>query len=207
MRIRNVKNKDEIIDNSKYIIKDYKNYIGKWNKLFNNDNPIYIEIGMGKGKFIKEMAISYPNINFIGIEKQSSIVAKAISNIDDNIDNLFIINANALEIDEVFKHEISRIYLNFSDPWPKKRHNPRRLTSSIFLDKYEKIFTKDKEIYLRTDNEDLFIYSIESLSSYKYVLSDITFNLHKDSNNLITTEYEDKFANKNISIYSLKAKK
>ena len=207
MRIRNVKNKDEIIDNSKYVIKDYKKYSGKWHTLFNRNNPIYIEIGMGKGKFIKEMAKVNKNINFIGIEKNSSIVAKAITDIDESLDNLYIINANALEIDEIFNHEISRLYLNFSDPWPKKRHNPRRLTSNIFLDKYEKIFTKDKEIYLRTDNKDLFISSIENLSSFKYTLSDLTFDLHKDSDKLITTEYEDKFSSENISIYSLKAKK
>ena len=207
MRIRNVKNKEEIIDNSRYIIKDYKEYFGKWKSLFGNNNPIFIEIGMGKGKFIKEMAKVNKEINFIGIEKNASIVAKAITDIEDNIDNLYIINANALEIDEIFNHEVNRLYLNFSDPWPKKRHNPRRLTSSIFLDKYEKIFTKDKEIFLRTDNTDLFISSIENLSLYKYTLSDITFDLHKDCDNLITTEYEDKFSNENISIYSLKAKK
>ena len=129
------------------------------------------------------------------------------SDIEDNLDNLYIINDNALEIDELFDHEVSRIYLNFSDPWPKKRHNSRRLTSNIFLDKYEKIFNEDKEIYLRTDNQELFISSIENLSVHKYTLTDITFDLHKVQENLITTGYEDKFSNKNISIYSLKAKK
>ncbi len=112
---------------------------------------------------------------------------------------------NALEIDEVFDKEIDRIYLNFSDPWPKVRHHNRRLTSEIFLNKYDKIFKGKKEIYLRTDNPDLYTYSIETLSKHKYELFDVTFDLHKKEENLITTEYEDKFVSKNMPIYSLKA--
>ena len=207
MRIRNVKNKEEIMNNSSYLIMDYKNYKGKWNTLFNNDNPIYIEIGMGKGKFIIENAMNNPNINFIGIERFDSIVAKALPKIPDNINNLLIIRMNALEIDEVFDKEIDRIYLNFSDPWPKKRHHFRRLTSNIFLNKYDKIFKKDYNIYLRTDNDDLFMYSIESLSNHGYILNNVYFDLHKEEDNLITTEYEDKFSSNNMPIHSLIAVK
>ena len=205
MRIRNVKNKEEILNNSKFLVKDYKNNITSWSKLFKNNNPIYIEIGMGKGKFIIENAKKYPNINFIGIERFDSILAKALPKIDDGINNLLIIRMNALEIDEVFDKEIDRIYLNFSDPWPKVRHHNRRLTSEIFLNKYDKIFKGKKEIYLRTDNPDLYTYSIETLSKHKYELFDVTFDLHKKEENLITTEYEDKFVSKNMPIYSLKA--
>lgn len=205
MRIRNVKNKEEILNNSKFLVKDYKSNITSWSKLFNNNNPIYIEIGMGKGKFIIENAKKYPNINFIGIERFDSILAKALPKIDDGINNLLIIRMNALEIDEVFDKEIDRIYLNFSDPWPKVRHHNRRLTSEIFLNKYDKIFKGKKEIYLRTDNPDLYTYSIETLSKHKYELFDVTFDLHKKEENLITTEYEDKFVSKNMPIYSLKA--
>ena len=205
MRIRNVKNKEEILNNSKFLVKDYKSNITSWSKSFKNNNPIYIEIGMGKGKFIIENAKKYPNINFIGIERFDSILAKALPKIDNGINNLLIIRMNALEIDEVFDKEIDRIYLNFSDPWPKVRHHNRRLTSEIFLNKYDKIFKGKKEIYLRTDNPDLYTYSIETLSKHKYELFDVTFDLHKKEENLITTEYEDKFVSKNMPIYSLKA--
>ncbi len=207
MRIRNVKNKEEVLNNSKFLVKDYKSYIGKWNKLFKNNNPIYIEIGMGKGKFIIENAKKYPNINFIGIERFDSILARALPKIEDDIKNLLIIRMNAIEIDEVFKNEIDRIYLNFSDPWPKVRHHNRRLTSEIFLNKYDKIFKRKNEIYLRTDNKDLYAYSIETLSNHKYILSDVTFDLHKVEEDLITTEYEDKFSKLDMPIYSLKAKR
>lgn len=203
MRIRNVKNKEEILNNSKFLVHNYKNNCGNWNKIFKNNNPIYIEIGMGKGKFIIENAKKYKDINFIGIERFDSILAKALPKIDEDIDNLLIIRMNALEIDEVFDKEIDRIYLNFSDPWPKVRHHNRRLTSEIFLNKYDKIFKKKNEIYLRTDNEDLYKYSIETLSHYKYSLYNVTFDLHKDKKDLITTEYEDKFSKNNMPIYAL----
>lgn len=205
MRLRNVKNKEEILNSSKYLIKNPEEYIGKWKTLFGNNNPIYIEIGMGKGKFIIENAKKYPNINFIGIEKFDSILARSLQKIDDDIPNLLIVRMDALIIDKVFSLEISRIYLNFSDPWPKLRHHFRRLTSKIFLDRYDTIFKDTKEIYMRTDNRDLFIYSLESLSNHDYYLSNISFDLHKDEEVLITTEYEDKFSNENKPIYSLVA--
>jgi len=202
MRIRNVKNKENILNNSKHLITDPEKYIGKWNELFKNNNPICIEIGMGKGKFIREMARTYPNINFIGIEKYDSIIAKCLPKIDDDISNLIVVRMNALNIDNVFSKEVDRIYLNFSDPWPKVRHHFRRLTSNIFLDKYDKIFKDKKSIYMRTDNQDLFIYSLESFSKHEYYLHNISFDLHKSSDEeLITTEYEDKFSAKNMPIY------
>ena len=206
MRIRNVKNKEEILNNSKYLIQNPKDYIGKWNTVFNNNNPIYIEIGMGKGKFIIENAKKYPNINFIGIERQDSILVRSLQKIVEDIPNLIIVRMNALIIEEVFSKEVSRIYLNFSDPWPKKRHHFRRLTSNIFLDKYDSIFKDTKEIYMRTDNTSLYTYSIETLSNHGYYLKDVSLDLHKDSEEeLITTEYEDKFSKENKPIYSLVA--
>ena len=206
MRIRNVKNKEEILNNSKYLIQNPQDYIGKWSTFFNNSNPIYIEIGMGKGKFIIENAKKFPNINFIGIEKQDSILVRSLQKIVEDIPNLIIVRMNALMIDEVFSKEVSRIYLNFSDPWPKKRHYFRRLTSNIFLDKYDKIFKDTKEIYMRTDNASLYTYSIETLSNHGYYLKDISLDLHKDcEEELITTEYEDKFSKENKPIYSLVA--
>ena len=206
MRLRNVKNKEEILNNSKYLVKDYDKHIGNWNKLFKNNNPIYIEIGMGKGKFIRENAKKYPNINFIGIEKYDSVVAKCLPKIEDDISNLLIVRMDALEIDKVFDHEIDRIYLNFSDPWPKVRHHSRRLSSKIFLDKYDNIFKSNKEIYMRTDNKDLFTYSIESFSKKGYILEDVTLDLHSNiDDGFITTEYEDKFSSLGMPIYSVKA--
>lgn len=206
MRLRNVKNKEEILNNSKFLVKNYLDYSGKWNKLFGNNNPIYIEIGMGKGKFIRENASKYPNINFIGIEKYDSVVAKCLPKIDENLTNLLIIRMDALDIDKVFDHEVDRIYLNFSDPWPKNRHHLRRLSSKIFLEKYDNIFKDNKEIYMRTDNRDLYIYSLESFSSFGYILEDISFDLHSSvEEDFITTEYEDKFSSLGIPIYSVKA--
>lgn len=205
MRLRNVKNKEEILSNSKYFIDNPFKYKGKWQEVFKNNNPIYIEIGMGKGKFIIENALKYPNINFIGIEKYDSVVAKCLMKIPNDIPNLVIVRVDALEIDKVFDKEIERIYLNFSDPWPKVRHSLRRLSSKVFLDKYDYIFKDRKLIYMRTDNRDLYIYSLMSFSEHGYVLKEISFDLHKDQSNLITTEYEDKFASKGMPIYSVVA--
>lgn len=207
MRLRNIKNKEEIIKNSEYIIENYKEYKGKWHTVFNNNNPIYIEIGMGMGKFIRENAQKYPEINFIGIEKQDNVLARSLPMIPKGITNLKVLRLNALEIDEVFSKEIDKIFLNFSDPWPKLRHNNRRLTSKIFLEKYDNIFSNNKIIELRTDNENLYIYSIETLSAVGYKLSEVTFDLDSIDKNRITTEYEDKFIKKGNKIYYLKASK
>lgn len=208
MRLRNVKNKEEILSNSQYLIRNPLEYYGKWSTVFGNHHPIYIEIGMGKGKFIIENAMKYPNINFIGIEKFDSIVAKCLPKIPDGIKNLIIVRMDANNIDKVFKNEVERIYLNFSDPWPKVRHASRRLSSKVFLDKYDNIFVSNKEIYMRTDNRDLYIYSLMSFSENGYILSDISFDLHeREDLELITTEYEDKFSSKGMPIYFVVAKK
>ena len=207
MRLRNVKNKEEILNSSEYLVRVPEDNIGKWADVFGNNNPIYIEIGMGKGKFIIENAIKYPDINFIGIEKFDSVLARSLPKIPQGLNNLLIIRMDALNIENVFSNEIDRIYLNFSDPWPKARHHLRRLSSKVFLEKYDKIFKGKKEIYQRTDNQGLYIYSLMSYSEYGYVLSDISFNLHGDKEDLITTEYEDKFSSKGMPIYSVVATK
>lgn len=205
MRLRNLKNKSEIINNSEYVVKDPEKYIGKWNSLFDNSNPIYIEIGMGKGKFIVENAINNPNINYIGIEKVDNVLARALPNIPVGLTNLKILRLNAQEIDLCFNKEVDLVYLNFSDPWPKSRHADRRLTSKIFLEKYDKIFKGEPSIELRTDNYNLFRYSIETLSQYGYGLYDVSFDLHNEVTDLITTEYEDKFVSNGDNIYYLHA--
>ena len=211
MRLRNVKNKQNILSSSTLLIKDYKDIKGSWNKLFNNNNPIYIEIGMGKGDFILGNALMYPNINFIGIEKYDSVIARAIQKIEGREDipsNLKLLRMDAKEIEEAFDKEITRIYLTFSDPWPKKRHSERRLTSKTFLDKYDKIFKNTKEIIMKTDNTNLFEYSLETLSNNGYVFEKVSLDLHNsDIENNIMTEYEKKFTEKNIKINYLFAKK
>lgn len=208
MRLRNVKNKQEIMDNATNLILNPKDYKNKWNEVFENENPIYIEIGMGKGDFIIEQAKRYPNINFIGIEKFDSVIVRAIEKVPEDIPNLRLIRMDAKEIDEVFDHEVSQVFLNFSDPWPKKRHHDRRLTSHIFLNKYENIFKNTKEIVQKTDNRDLFEFSVISLSTFGYKIEDISLDLHNsDYEDIITTEYEKKFVAKGNNIYYLVAKK
>lgn len=204
MRIRNVKNKEEILDNCSFLLNNPKEYKGKFKELFNNDNPIYVEIGMGKGQFIYQNAKKYKDINFIGIERFDSIMAKAILKME-KLDNLILIKYDANLIDDLFDHEIDKIYLNFSDPWPKNRHENRRLTSKLFLEKYKNIFKDKERIEVRTDNRDFFLYSVESLGDTGYLLNDVSFNYQ--SPDLIMTEYESKFRGKGANIYHLFAEK
>ena len=204
MRQRNVKNKEEIITSSKYFVNNPENYIGKWSFYFQNNNPIYIEIGMGKGQFIIENAKRYPNINFIGIEKYDSILALALKKINIELPNLVMLRLDAFNIDSIFKEEIDTIYLNFSDPWPKKRHAKRRLTSPEFLKKYDLIFKNNNHIVMKTDNKDLFSYSIKTLNNHGYYINHITFDLEKEKDSLnIMTEYEEKFTKLNNPIYKI----
>lgn len=208
MRLRNLKNKNELIQNCSYLISEPEKYKGSWNKVFANNNPIHIEIGMGKGSFIKNMALAFPNINFIGIEKFDGVVARAINNINDDIpSNLRIIKTDAIMVKDIFDHEIDTIYLNFSDPWPKKRQIKRRLTSPLFLDAYENVFKHNKIIIMKTDNIGLYAYSLVSLSEYGYIIKDASLDLHARDDFNIETEYEKKFAENGIKINYLKAVK
>ena len=207
MRLRNVKNKEEIMKKSSYLIVNPSEYKGRWNQLFNNDNPIYLEIGMGKGQFIINNAMMYPDINFIGIEKYDSVIVRGLQKIPNDLNNLRMIRMDALDIDQVFSNEIDRIYLNFSDPWPKKRHHFRRLTSNIFLEKYDYIFKSKCIIEMRTDNRDLFQDSLVSLSKYGYIFDDVSLDLHYDEMPIITTEYEDRFSEQGNPIYYVLSRK
>jgi len=197
MRLKHIKNADIIINNSPYLVSNPKDYKGKWNELFNNENPIEIEIGTGKGKFIISKALENPNINFIGIEKYDTPLVNAVKLLQDvHINNLKLICFDALNIDEIFDREIDKIYLNFSDPWPKKRHEKRRLSSKQFLDRYDKIFKNENKIQMKTDNDDLYEYSCISFieNGYEIIKTDTNY---KDT---ITTEYEDKFMGKGKNI-------
>ncbi len=206
MRIRNLKNTQEIVDNSTYLLNNPKEYKGKFKTLFNNDNEIHLEIGMGKGNFIINMAKKYPNINFIGLELYTNVIARAIKKLnEEDIPNLKLININALELNEVFDKEISCIYLNFSDPWPKKRNAKRRLTSEVFLKIYDDLFKEKPLIVQKTDNTSLFESSIVSLTNYGYVIEEISLDLHNTDIDNVETEYEHKFASQGIKINYLKA--
>ena len=208
MRLRNVKGASEMIENSLYVIKNYKEYKGKYSMIFNNNNPIHIEIGMGKGDFIINMARKYPKINFIGIEKFDSVLVRALEKLDEDIPNLRFIRMDATDIEEVFYKEIDTVYLNFSDPWPKNRHEHRRLTSDKFLKRYDDLFVKDKNIVMKTDNRKLFEFSIISFTNYNYKIEEISLALYSDNiKENVQTEYEKKFHDKGYPIYKIVVKK
>ena len=204
MRLRNIKGAGEIIELSPYVLKNYKDYKGKFKKFFKNNNPIYLEIGMGKGDFIVNMAKNNPNINFIGIEKYDSIIVRALEKIKPDISNLILIRTDAENINDIFYNEIDTLYLNFSDPWPKNKHSKRRLTSNFFLKKYENIFSKNKNIIMKTDNRKLFEFSLIEFVNYDYKILDISLDLHNDDvANNVETEYEKKFVSLGFPIYKV----
>ena len=206
MRLKNVKGANEIIEKGTYYVDNPYQYKGNWNEYFGNDNPIYVEIGMGKGDFIIENALRYKDINFIGIEKYDSVIVRAIQKSNElELDNLKIVRIDANKLEEVFDKEIDTIYLNFSDPWPKDRHAKRRLTSSIFLDIYSKIFKGRNRIVQKTDNINLFDYSLESLLEYGYNIVYKTNNLDCLDKDNIMTEYEKRFYNLGVKINKLEA--
>ena len=197
MRMRNPKDKDELLNGCDYY------YEGS----FENNNPVCLEIGMGKGQFILNMALNNPNVNYIGVEKYSSVASVAIKKINEyKPSNLKVLIGDIASIEDLLDNKIDTIYLNFSDPWPKNRHEKRRLTSSYFLKKYDDIFKGEKKIFQKTDNIGLFAYSVESLSCYGYTLKNVTMDL-KDLEDNVMTEYEKKFISKNVKICRLEAYK
>jgi len=200
MRMRNPKYKDEVINNCTFLVKE--------NVEFEKEQPLHIEIGMGKGNFILNMALKYPEINFIGIEKYSSVASVAIKKIMEyDLPNLKVIISDVINLEDLLKNKVDIIYLNFSDPWPKARHEKRRLTSENFLKLYDKLFKNKNVIIQKTDNDDLFDYSVESIKNYGYLIEEISYDLHKTDIPNIMTEYEEKFSNQGITIKYLKATK
>ncbi len=198
MRLKKIKDSDKIVRKCKNFIDNPEKYKNNWNKVFNNTNPIEIEIGMGKGDFLISKALNNPNINYIGIEKYDSVLVYAKRKLDElNLDNLKIINIDASNLLDVFGKEISKIYLNFSDPWPKKRHAKRRLTYETFLNIYDQVFVNENvNIEMKTDNDDLFEYSIESFKEHGYLINKID----RDIDDIYKTEYEKKFIEKGKNI-------
>jgi tRNA (guanine-N7-)-methyltransferase len=214
MRLRGRKGIREDIEQQKdLIILNPSEHLNNWSDVFGNDNPIHIELGMGKGRFISHMSLSNPNINFMGIDMYDELVRKAAekaraAHIPQNenleIKNLKLILMNIENLENVFsQNEVERIYLNFSDPWPKKKHAPRRLTHQKFLEKYVHILNRSGEIHFKTDSSDLFEFSLNSFSDFGLQMKNITFNLHAEGthHHSILTEYEMKFISQGMKIY------
>ena len=199
MRLRNITGSREVIADSPYVVHEEEEKAGIWKEIFGNDHPIHIEIGMGKGKFIHTMARLHPEINYVGIEKYSSVLLRAIQKMEEEeLPNLRFIRMDAEDITKVFgRGEVDRIYLNFSDPWPKDRHAKRRLPSKEFLARYAYILKEDSFLEFKTDNRALFDFAVEELEPAHWEADFITYDLHKDEKLMegnIMTEYEEKFS-------------
>ena len=210
MRLRNVPGSREAIAESNLAINEPQVLKGKWNEEFGNNNPIRIEIGMGKGRFITQLPLENPDINYVGIEKYSSVLIRAIEKCQDiEVPNLRFIRMEAEYICDVFnKEEVDRIYLNFSDPWPKDRHAKRRLTSKQFFERYDNILKKDGVVEFKTDNDLLFQFSLEQVPEAGWNLVAQTWDLHNDSEMVkgnVMTEYESKFSQMGNPIHKLVA--
>ena len=210
MRLRNIPGSRETIAESPYVVHDEESYKGKWHELFGNDHPIHLEIGTGKGSFIMESARRNPDINYIGIEKYSSVLLRALQKMEqEELPNLVFIRMDAEYIENVFdENEVAGIYLNFSDPWPKDRHAKRRLTSDRFLERYTHILVPEGEITFKTDNNDLFDYSVEMAKDCGWTILALTRDLHHSEYNEgnIMTEYEKKFSGLGQKINMMKIK-
>ncbi len=191
MRMRNPKDKDELLNGCDYYYEDN----------FNNDNKICLEIGMGKGQFILNMALENPETNYIGVEKFSSVASVAIKKINQyKPNNLKILVGDIANLVDTLEGKIDTIYLNFSDPWPKDRHAKRRLTSINYLQVYDKLFKGDKHIIQKTDNDDLFQFSLEQYKEYGYEIKRISYDLHNEDIKNVCTEYEERFSNMGVKI-------
>ena len=200
MRLRNIPGAGEVIDNSPYCIKEPVEVTGKWPDFLGNNNPLHIEVGLGKGRFLMDLARLHPEINYIGIERYTSVLLRAVQKMqEDELPNVHFLCIDAATLPDIFdRNEVDRIYLNFSDPWPKDRHARRRLTSSEFLARYDLFLAPDGRIEFKTDNQDLFTFSLEEIeSSDKWHLDASTRDLHHDAamnEGNIMTEYEEKFS-------------
>lgn len=208
MRLRNIKNADEILKNSKYYIESAEKNCGKWQEVFHNDHPIVLEIGMGKGDFLTGMATIHPEWNFIGIEKYESVMARGLEKLaKTDLKNVKVVMIDAINLADYFDREVTHIYLNFSDPWPKKRHHKRRLTHENFLKVYDKISKDDTKLFIKTDNDGLFESTLINLNNYGYIFDDVVLDLWSKDIFNIKTEYEIKFSSKGYKIKYIEAHK
>ena len=210
MRLRNIPRAEGVIRDHRFVIKRPEDQKGCWRQVFGNKQPIYIEIGMGKGRFLLNMAKEHPDINFVGIERYSSVLLRAVERLDameEQPDNIRFICMDAAEIEEVFgPEEVDRIYLNFSDPWPKARHAKRRLTSTAYWPRYDKILKKDGVVEFKTDNQGLFSFSLEQAEEAGWKILSSTFDLQNNeemNKGNVMTEYEEKVSQKGNPICKL----
>ncbi|OOB78127.1 MAG: tRNA (guanosine(46)-N7)-methyltransferase TrmB [Epulopiscium sp. Nuni2H_MBin003] len=206
MRLRHDKNASEYLANSTHIIKNPTDFKGQWHKLFGNNNPIHVEFGCGKGAFITTLATQYPDINYLAIERAETVVYKAIKNATEIPANLYFLYFDGADCLDIFNDsEIARIYLNFSDPWHKNRYKKRRLTYRDFLSKYEQILDTTGELHFKTDNKNLFAFSIEEFSNQKWLIKNVSLDLHNENIANVMTEYEQKFSTQGVTINRLEA--
>ncbi len=210
MRLRNIPRADEVISKSSFVVQGPSGQKGKWQDVFGNDHPIYIEVGMGKGKFITSLAAMHPEINYIGIERYTSVLLRAVEKLESKEaapENLRFLCMDAAELSEVFAEgEIGKIYLNFSDPWPKERHAKRRLPSRQFLARYDKILKKGGVVEFKTDNRGLFDFALDEVEPAGWKLELCTYDLHGDEELMrdnVMTEYEEKFSAKGNPIHKM----
>lgn len=210
MRLRNIRGAQEIIENCRLVIQEPQKQKGRWSQVFGSGHPIHIEVGMGKGRFLVDMAKAHPGIDYVGIEMYDSVLLRAVQKAEALIDvpeNFRFIRMDARDLPNVFdRGEVERIYLNFSDPWPKDRHAKRRLTSRQFLQRYKEFMLPGQQVEFKTDNKELFEFSLEQIKESDWVLDGCTFNLHHDeemNKGNIMTEYEEKFSAMGNPIYKL----
>ena len=209
MRVRNRKGATELLEaHPQYVILNPADAKGRWQEIFGNDHPIHVEVGSGKGAFVSGMAKANPEINYIGIDIQKSVLSYALDKVlATDVSNIKLLWVDGSDLTDYFEDgEIDRLYLNFSDPWPKKRHEKRRLTYQSFLATYQQILPENGEIHFKTDNRGLFEYSLVSFSQYGMKLKGVWLDLHaSDFEDNVLTEYEQKFANKGQVIYRVEA--
>ena len=210
MRLRNKPGAlDKILAHPQFVVQHPEHWRGRWRERFGNDHPIHIEIGMGKGRFVTEMARLHPEVNYIGIELQTSVVVVALDKvIAADLPNVQLLHVHGGDVTDFFAPaEVARIYLNFSDPWPKTRHEKRRLTHRRFLAAYEQVLSPDGALHFKTDNQRLFEYSLGSLSQYRMILQQVWLDLHNSTfEGNVMTEYEQKFASRGQRIYRVEAR-
>ena len=213
MRLRNIPRAEGVLNESEMVVKNASENKGHWaSDIFGNDHPLHIEIGMGKGQFLLTLAERNPHINYIGIERYSSVLLRAVEKLEEPVANIRFLCIDAAEIHDIFSpEEVERIYLNFSDPWPKARHARRRLTSSEYFARYDKILAKDGQVEFKTDNRNLFDFSVEEINNSDiWEVTACTYDLHNDTSmneGNIMTEYETKFSSMNHPICKLIAKR
>lgn len=213
MRLRNIPGAKEVIENSPYVVHEPQKQKGQWSHVFENNHPIHIEVGMGKGRFLMDMAKIHPEVNYVGIEMYDSVLLRALQKREEyeqnegTLTNLYFMCIDARLLPEIFeKGEVEKIYLNFSDPWPKARHAKRRLTSRQFLERYDQILVPEGRVEFKTDNRELFEFSLEEVKEAGWTLEASTFDLHHDEELMkgnVMTEYEEKFSSMGNPIHKL----